>query len=299
MNLRKYKYKSNRRVKVFRGNCIKVMEALPRHLVQCIVTSPPFFDIRSYGREAVMHWDNGHGHKYRYQLGREPYLETYLHHLTLIFKEAWRVLKPDGVLFVEIGDKYKDKQLLGVPWSMAFALRDDGWKIGAEIIWEKPNARPEGGTVRARPHRSHSTVFMFFKQDPYYFDFDAIREITGREATEEEYAAGIGSNPGADSARYEKGFRKHSRALTHPKGRSPRSVWKINTQGFKGFHFAVYPVELARRCIVAGSRKGDIILDLFCGTGRTGRAALDTGREFIGIDMVKKCCKQTWKECNE
>jgi len=295
----KYKYKSNNIVKIFHGHSLEVMATMPRGLVRAIITSPPFYDIRDYGKEANVHWKPALTHDgYECQLGREPYVATYVNHLVMTFREAWRVLKKNGTLWIEIGDKYINKQLLGIPWRLAFAMIDDGWKLGAEIIWEKPNARPEGGTVRSRPHRSHSTVFMFFKEPHYYFDFDAIREITGREATPEEYAKGIGSNPGADAARYEKGFRKHSRALTHPLGRSPRSVWRINTQGFKGFHFAVFPVELAKRCVLCGSKKGDVILDPFCGTGRTGRAALDAGREFIGIDVVKKCCKQTWEECN-
>ena len=304
----KFRYKSNQRVKIFKGNALKVLQSLPRHLAQIIITSPPFFDLRSYGKEAVVEWqplpagcDIPHPMypKYKCELGREEYLGTYIYNLTLTFREAWRVLKPNGTLWIEIGDKYKDKELLGVPWKLAFALREDGWKIRAEDIWEKPNARPDGGTVRDRPHRTHSTVFLFSKRDKYFYDFDAVRVKTGREATEEEYAAALGTNPGADRRRYEEGFRKHSRALTHPLGRALRSVWRINTASTKeSWHFSVFPDELARIPILAGSKPGDIVLDPFCGSGSAGRVAIALGRDFIGIDVRKKCCAATWKECN-
>lgn len=237
------------------------------------------------------------------ELGSEPTLELYIEHLVEVFREVKRVLRDDGTLWLNMGDSYacspngrsamatkaagnddrafrdkpfgtagnglKPKDLCGVPWRVALALQADGWYLRADCIWSKSNPMPS--SVKDRPAMSHEYVFLLSKKAKYYYDNEAVREKTGREASDEDYAAALGSNKGADADRYGKGYRKRSKAITHPAGRNRRTVWKIDgtvwegpTQPFNAKkvgvedvdHFSTFPEALVETPILAGTSEG-------------------------------------------
>jgi len=249
---------------------------------QCIVTSPPYWGLRDYGVEG--------------QIGAEPLLPDYIVNLVEVFEECKRVLKRDGVFWLNIGDGFtsggrtwrqadrklnargmdyrpntpvgmKPKDLIGVPWMVAFALREAGWYLRTDIVWNKPNANPE--SVRDRPTRSHEFVFLLTRSEKYYYDVDATLEPTD------------------DGKRT----------------RRKRSVWSINTEPFKEAHFAVFPTALVEPCIMASSRPGDIVLDPFFGSGTVGQVARNSGRNFIGIELHAEYAeiarKRLYERCGE
>jgi site-specific DNA-methyltransferase (cytosine-N4-specific) len=231
------------------------------------VTSPPYWGLRDYGIEG--------------QIGAEQTVEAYYADLVAIFREVRRTLRDDGTLWLNIGDSYtnggrtwrdaddknvargmdyraptpeglKPKDLIGVPWRLAFALQADGWYLRTDLIWHKPNAQPE--SVKDRPTRSHEYVFLFSKNERYFYDWEAMKEPT---------ADGKGE-------------------------RSRRTVWSINTEPYTGAHFAVFPPELVRTCILGGSQPGSVVLDPFLGSGTTGMVALQHGRSFLGIELKEE-----------
>jgi site-specific DNA-methyltransferase (cytosine-N4-specific) len=239
-----------------------ILKEFQPNFFQACITSPPYWGLRDYGVDG--------------QIGAEVKLEDYIISLVAIFEEVKRVLKPDGTFWLNIGDTYtsgnrgwrapdrklpqramsyrpptpdglKSKDLIGVPWRMAFALQSAGWYLRAEIIWDKPNANPE--SVKDRPIRSHEHIFLFTKNEKYYYD---------REATKEK------SN---GSTRYK------------------RSVWSINTEPYKDAHFATFPPALVEPCILAGSKPEDFILDPFLGSGTVGLVAKKLNRKFVGIEI--------------
>lgn len=248
---------------VLEGDVGEILPRLPTACVQCVVTSPPYWGLRDYGIEG--------------QIGLEPTLAAYLRKLTGIFAEVRRVLKPDGVLWLNIGDGYtsgnrgwrapdkknpnramsvrpdnppdlKDKDLLGVPWRLAFALQADGWFLRSDIIWHKPNAMPE--SVKDRPTRAHEYLFMLTKEEQYRYDAAAVLEDTEDGGT-----------------------------------RNRRSVWSINTEPANGRHIASFPDELVEPCIRAASSAGDFVLDPFFGCGTVGLVCRRLDRQFIGIEL--------------
>lgn len=223
------------------------------------------------------------------QIGLEPSPEEHIEALLGVFREVRRVLRKDGTLWVNYGDCYattprgtfndrvkvgedggtyrtnkpfstvgnglKPKDLCGMPWRLALALQADGWWLRSDIIWSKVNPMPS--SVTDRPAMSHEYVFLLTKAERYFYDADAVREKTGKEASAEEYQAALGSNKGADADRHGAGYRKHSKALVHPAGRNCRSVWSIATQPTPDAHFATFPEALVKPCILAGtSEKG-------------------------------------------
>ena len=239
-----------------------ILKEFQPNFFQACITSPPYWGLRDYGVEG--------------QIGAEVKLEDYIISLVAIFEEVKRVLKPDGTFWLNIGDTYtsgnrgwrapdrklpqramsyrpptpdglKSKDLIGVPWRLAFALQSAGWYLRAEIIWDKPNANPE--SVKDRPIRSHEQIFLFTKNEKYYYN---------REATKER------SNGGT---------------------RYKRSVWSINTEPYKDAHFATFPPALVEPCILAGSKPEDFILDPFFGSGTVGLVAKKLNRKFIGIEI--------------
>ena len=216
---------------LYHGHALKVLATLPSESVHMCVTSPPYYALRDYDGEEQ-------------QIGLEPTVNEYVWSLVAVFDEVRRVLRKDGTLWLNLGDTYKDKQLLGVPWRVAFALGDNGWKRRAEIVWWKPDAMPE--SISDRPGRDHEHVFMFSKSDRYFYDIDAERiphKVDGRKKT--TVKQGENSVQHRDGERWPNG------------GRNMRTVWEITTENFPGAHFAVFPRELARRCIsVATSEKG-------------------------------------------
>jgi len=244
---------------IFEGDALAVLQRIPSSTVQCIVTSPPYWGLRDYSVAD--------------QIGLEPTLPQFINRLRTVFAEARRVLKDDGIFWLNIGDGYtsgnrgwrapdkknparamsvrpdtpeglKPKDLLGIPWRLAFALQDDGWYLRADIVWNKPNAMPE--SVKDRPTRAHEYLFMFTKDERYSYDRNAIIE---------------------------------------PNGRNARSVWNIHTQAFPGAHFATFPPKLVEPCVKASTRPGDFVLDPFFGSGTVGLVARQLGRQYVGIEL--------------
>jgi len=244
---------------VFEGDALTALKKLPDCSVQCVVTSPPYWGLRDYDSPS--------------QIGLEPTLPQFINSLTAVFRETRRVLKDDGLFWLNIGDGYtsgnrgwrapdkknparamdvrpqtpeglKPKDLLGIPWRLAFALQDDGWFLRADVVWNKPNAMPE--SVKDRPTRSHEYLFMFSKSERYYYDRAAVLESNGRNR---------------------------------------RTVWDVHTQGFPGAHFATFPPKLVDPCIRASTRVNDQVLDPFFGSGTVGVVAQQLGRKYTGIEI--------------
>jgi len=247
------------------GDAIATAGELAPRSVNAIVTSPPYYGLRDYGNEG--------------QYGLEESPAAYVETMRDLFNELRRVIADDGTLWLNIGDSYgPGKNLMGMPWRVAFALQDDGWILRNSIIWHKPNAMPE--SVRDRLRGTHEQVFMFAKSKRYHFGLDAIREPHAPASIARAGRARItaytpdGQSPG-----------KRKETAPNPLGANPGDVWSIPTRPFKGAHSAVMPPELARRCILAGSAPGGVILDPFSGSGTTGMVARDEGRKYLGIDI--------------
>lgn len=275
---------------VFHGDCQDVLGELPAEFANMIVTSPPYFQQRNYSAPD--------------EVGRESTPREYADRLVAIFREAKRVLKDDGTLWLNLGDKYKDGAQLGMPWRVALALQDDGWILRSDIIWHKPNAMPS--SVKTRPTTDHEYIFLFSKSRKYYYDVDAIREphVTFSEKSQmkggRNHFFKKGSTPeqgknGGDSnlhdARWDQAF--------HPKGRNKRTVWSISLSKFRDAHFAVFPERLVETCIKAGCPEGGVVLDPFFGSGTTGLVAKRLGRSYLGIDQSAEYCEMAKKRLAE
>jgi len=293
------------------GDARSVLAGMPARSAGCIVTSPPYWGKRDYGVAG--------------QYGHEDSPAAYVTTMRDVFREARRVLADDGTCWLNLGDSYSAssggatglhaylgehitthrvtgmhaKNLLGLPWKVAFALQDDGWILRNAIVWHKPNAMPE--SVRDRLSCRHELLFLLAKSPAYWFDLDPIREphktVThpGQSGTQgrctcppgrpgsrprpPKYGSGIPQVTRA--SRY--GDRRHRRG--HPNGRNPGDVWPIPTRPYTGPHFAAYPIDLPLRCIAAGCKPGGTVLDPFTGSGTTGLAAIQLGRQFTGIDL--------------
>ena len=251
-------------VRILTGDVREVLASLPSNSVQCVVTSPPYWGVRDYGVAG--------------QIGAEPVLQDYVQALTKVFREVRRVLRPDGTLWLNIANTYssggrtwrdedaknkgrgmsyrpptpeglKPKDLVGVAWMVAMGLQLDGWYLRNDIIWNKPNCQPE--SVKDRLTVSHEYVFMFSKEERYLFNQNAILEP-----------------------------RKDGNGQ-----KNRRTVWNINTEAYAEAHFAVFPTELVRPCVLAGSRSGDVILDPFFGAGTVGLIAMELGRRCVGVEL--------------
>jgi len=254
------------------------------------------------------------------QIGLEPTPEEYVAKLVEVFREVRRVLRDDGTLWLNLGDTYapnwnslrptggagfkrnqrqrrkhpppglKPKDLVGIPWRVAFALQADGWWLRSDIIWFKPNALPE--SIRDRPTKSHEYIFLLAKSERYYYDQDVIREpfATPPHAPRNKPRPGVlsryGGGPGTPDPSGDP-----DRVWGNPKGRNKRTVWTVPTRPFKGAHFAVFPPDLIRPCILAGCPPGGIVLDPFFGAGTVGVVALEEGRHFIGIELNPEYCE--------
>jgi site-specific DNA-methyltransferase (cytosine-N4-specific) len=250
--------------RVVRGDALHVLREVPDGVFRCCVTSPPYWGLRDYGVD--------------YQVGAEAKLGHYLHNLTLIFREVRRTLTDDGTLWLNIGDSYtsggrtwrdtdrknparamsyrpptpdglKPKDLIGVPWRVAFALQADGWYLRSDIVWYKPNCQPE--SVKDRPTRAHEYIFLLSKSERYYYDQEAIRE----------------------------------QANAGERLRNRRSVWAVNTEAYPEAHFATFPAALIEPCLRAGAQPGDWVLDPFLGSGTVAAVCLSTQRRYYGIEI--------------
>lgn len=264
------------------GDAVERLRELPDASIDCTVTSPPYFQQRDYPSDE--------------QIGAEATPEGFVKRLQLVFRECLRVTKDTGSLWVVIGDKYVDGELLGTPWSVALALKDLGWRLRSDVIWHKPNAMPS--PVRTRPTTDHEYVFFFTKSMKYHYDADAIREphVTFTEKSQMRGGRGHfgkrggtpeqGKNAGnanLHTGRWDQAF--------HPKGRNKRTVWSISLSKFREAHFAVFPKKLVETCILASCPPSGVVCDPFVGSGTTPLVARELGRDFIGIDCVEEYCQ--------
>ena len=290
------------------GDCRATLDQLPDGCVQTCVTSPPYFGLRDYGVDG--------------QIGQETSPAAFVEALVTVFREVRRVLAADGTLWLNLGDSYtsggrqghgatagekqqtnrgsngvtdakrpptpdglKAKDLMGIPWRVALALQADGWWLRSDIIWSKPNPMPE--SVTDRPTRAHEYVFLLTKSSKYFYDAAALREESAVPAS--KFIAATGANTAKLHATDGNDFRTHARGgggqLGSPGARNARTVWSITPEPFDGAHFATMPPELARRCILAGSRRGDVVLDPFAGAGTTALVAVGNGRRAIGCEL--------------
>ena len=267
---------------VVEGEALDTVSRMKSASVDTCLTSPPYYRQKDY--------------KHERQLGQEKTPEEFVDNLRKVFREVLRVLRPDGNLWLNLDDSYKDKQLLGIPWRLALAMQEDGWILRSEIIWDKRGTCPE--PVRDRPTRNHEPVYLFTKSKKYHFDMDAVREPHDnpwaidciKKAQETGAVRPKDYNAFDREQRIAKGQKGITRAeygaMMNPLGKPPRTVWQIVTQKRKEAHFSTFPDELARRCILAGCPEGGLVLDPFCGSGTTGVVAIQQARKFLGIELV-------------
>jgi len=263
------------------GDASAVLREMATGSINSIVTSPPYYQQRDYGPET--------------QVGNETSPECYVRRLVGIFSECFRVLADNGVLWLNLGDKYKDGRLLGMPWRVVFGMEEVGWVLRSDIIWHKTNAMPS--SVKNRPTTDHEYVFMFSKSSDYFYNADAIREphVTFSEKSRMMGGRGHfgkrggtpeqgknGGNPNLHTARWDQAF--------HPLGRNKRTVWQIPLSKFPEAHFAVFPEKLVETCVMASTRPNDVVLDPFVGSGTVAVVAQQFGRHFIGIDCSAEYC---------
>ena len=279
------------------GDCRETMRRWKEQGIkaQTCVTSPPYFGLRDYGHEG--------------QLGLEETPEDYIKAMVEVFRCVWDVLEDNGTLWLNIGDSYarqggresdqprhwdgrektsgsmhntrmaqdiglKPKDLIGIPWMMAFALRADGWYLRQDIIWHKPNPMPESVTDRCT--KAHEYIFLMSKSPKYYYDADALKEPVENMGKPRKFRDG---DPSAT-------LRNDDGRMYIPKeDRNKRSVWTVNTKPYAGAHFAVFPIELIEPCILAGAPVGGIVLDPFMGSGTTAQVAQNLGRQYIGCEL--------------
>lgn len=258
------------------GDCLASLRDMPDASVHCCVTSPPYFGLRDYGHEG--------------QIGLEVTPDAFVARLVGVFREVWRVLRDDGSLWLNLGDGYwtakgashgfpdglKGKDLIGIPWMVAFALRADGWYLRQEIIWHKPNPMPE--SVRDRCTKAHEQIFLLSKSPRYYFDAEAIKE----PADPKNHRKSPGIRRTAPGSTSHGGPASGERAY---ETRNRRSVWTVTTKSFKGAHFATFPPDLIEPCILAGCPPGGTVLDPFGGSGTTAGVALKHGRNAILCEL--------------
>ena len=304
---------------IINGDAVIVLKGLSDESIQCCVTSPPYYGLRDYGIEG--------------QLGLEGSPEEYVNSLIEVFREVKRVLKGDGTVWLNLGDSYagggnyrginpntltikqgsnrasyglsqrcgvvdipfglKPKDLIGIPWRVAFALQSDGWWLRQDIIWAKPNPMPESITDRCT--KAHEYIFLLTKSERYFYDAEAVKEDS--VTSEEMQIAKRNIQP--HKGQRDNGMRETTGGFdkiqnTYPT-RNRRSVWTITTKPFKEAHFATFPPEIPEICIKAGSKEGDIILDPFSGAGTTGLVAERLGRKYIGIELNMDYCKMSEK----
>ena len=291
---------------IHQGDNRAVLPTLEAGSVHTVVTSPPYWGLRDYG----------HGD----QLGLEPTPDEYVANMVAVFREVRRVLRDDGTLWLNLGDSYagagmtvgtsskegtakrsarmfrsrtpghapdglKPKDLVGIPWRVAFALQADGWYLRSDIIWSKPNPMPE--SVTDRPTKSHEYLFLLAKSERYFFDADAVRE----DSAGRELFGNTGGKVIVNGDRND-GGRQDMTPTTH---RNIRSVWTIATQPYPGAHFATFPPKLVEPCILAGSPSGGVVLDPFGGSGTTAMVAQHLSRRAVLIDLNPEYLEQQLK----
>lgn len=283
---------------VYNMDCLKGLRGMPSDFVDCCVTSPPYYGLRDYGVEG--------------QIGLEPSPEEYIARLTVVFAEVLRVLKPTGTLWLNIGDTYngykgnanqknmesmyaghrhqptrkpnygleskslKNKDLIGIPWMLAFSLRSAGYYLRQDIIWHKPNPMPEAVTDRCT--KAHEYIFLLSKSARYYFDAEAIKE-----QARSDNRAHMVHHRKVENGAYREKYSDYM--ITPSETRNKRSVWTVAVKPTNDAHFATFPEQLIIPCILAGCPKDGIVLDPFMGTGTTAMVARKYQRQFIGFEL--------------
>ena len=277
-------YYAKRGVTLYHGNCVDVLRELPEQSVHTCVTSPPYWGLRDYGNPD--------------QLGLEPTPELYVANMVQVFREVRRVLRDDATMWLNLGDSYagstmsggdgrqmpdglKPKDLVGIPWRVAFALQADGWYLRSDIIWSKPSPMPE--SVTDRPTKAHEYLFLLTKNARYFYDHEAIREPVKLWNAGKIRAPKCGADRPTEGAR-----NQNTKQYNEIKGANRRTVWTIATQGFSGAHFATMPPQLVRPCILAGCPKDGTVLDPFSGAATTALVARDHFRNAIGIELSEE-----------
>ena len=296
-------FKNNAVATVMVGDCLAALQNMPDCSVNCCITSPPYYGLRDYGVDG--------------QIGLEDSPDAYVARLVEVFREVRRTLTDDGTLWLNIGDSYnahpgqrkttdaagnkqkslrgstaaplrsvdglKPKDLIGIPWMLAFALRADGWYLRQDIIWHKPNPMPESVTDRCT--KAHEYLFLLSKSERYFYDHESVKEgainagkrvFLGEKSFSkgQSKAAGISPSGNAKSEFYDV-----------PATRNRRSVWTVTPKPYKGAHFAVYPPDLIEPCVLAGCPEGGTVLDPFGGSGTTGGVALKHGRNAVLCEL--------------
>ena len=312
---------------IYVGDCRDILPTMPEKSVDCVITSPPYFQLRDYGSDK--------------QIGAEKTWQEYVANLQSVFHEVKRVLKDNGTLWLNIGDKYSgshncahgddkkwvgrnpqnklitdwsscdipERNLMGLPWRVAFALQSDGWVLRQDIIWHKPNAMPGGGSNPNKCTPSHEYLFLFTKiPKGYTWNLEAMLEPCANQPPKIRDNDKGGKYAEHQESTYKNG--RHNRYCTYwpPIGgikapgnapnktysdgireakpmRRKRDVWSIPTQPYSGAHFACFPEALCRPCIAAGSPAGGVVMDCFCGSGTVGKVSLELGRTFVGVEL--------------
>jgi DNA modification methylase len=258
------------------GDNAQLIKTIPDRYVNTIITSPPYYGLRDYGNDA--------------QLGLEATPDEYISKLVKLFNECRRVLKDDGTLWVNLGDSYdKDKNLYGMPWRLALALKDDGWILRQDVIWSKTNPMPE--PVKDRCVKSHEYIFMLSKSKSYYFDHyaiqeDAIHSTSGNTARKPATERGAPKDILSGNAPWS-GTKKNK-----------RSVWSVSVKPLKEAHFATFPVDLISPCILAGCPVGGVVFDPFMGAGTTAVASKQLQRNYLGIELNPEYVQISSKRLN-
>jgi len=276
--------------RILRSDAVDALRTIPDNSIQAIITSPPYFQQRDYGTGEI-------------QIGSEQKPEDYISRLVAVFSEAKRVLRPDGLLWLNLGDKFQNGLLLGMPWRVALALQNAGWMLRSDIIWHKPNAMPH--SAKTRPTVDHEYVFMLSKAPEYYYDADAIREphVTFSENSKMKGGRNHfgkrggtpengknGGNSNLHNGRWDQAF--------HPLGRNKRTVWNIPLSKYRGAHFAVFPDSLVENCMKASSKPGDYVLDPFAGSGTVAAVAARLQRKFVMIEVSQQYCELIQERLN-
>ena len=290
------------KTELFNGNCLDKLKDLEKQSINTCVTSPPYWGLRDYGVTN--------------QLGSEETPEAFVENLVKVFREVKRVLRDDGTVWLNLGDSYcgtghkghhtdpkhkegrnaqkialnnkikglKSKDLVGIPWRVAFALQDDGWYLRQDIIWHKPNPMPE--PVKDRCTKAHEYIFLLSKNKKYYYDYEAIKE-----PSKFQYKGRYGPVKPSSVGKKNKellGFEIRD-GLKNMTGSYPtknkRSVWTVTTKPFKGAHFATFPMDLIEPCVLAGCPEGGVVLDPFAGSGTVGLVANQNNRDSILIEL--------------
>lgn len=296
------------------GDCIESMKTLESESVHTCITSPPYFGLRDYGHEG--------------QIGLEPTPDEFVQKLVEVFREVRRVLRDDGTVWLNLGDSYasyrdakcspntigggqrsmptsgainrsantfkgtsiKHKDLIGIPWRVAFALQEDGWYLRQDIIWHKPNPMPE--SVKDRCTKSHEYIFLLSKSNKYYYDYEAIREPAAYDGRKDEKLKG---SPKYADSDYMMNGNPNSLARVNRdrwikdddgnRVRNKRSVWTVTTRSYKGAHFATFPPDLIEPCVLAGCPEGGVVLDPFGGSGTTAGVAIKHNRKAVLCEL--------------